>query len=164
MVRIWREGPVIRLSRLADYGVVLMTQLARDRAHDREGLRNTGELAAATGLPQPTVGKLLKLLAHNGLLESHRGIKGGYALARSPGEISMADIIFALDGPIALTECIGDDGSLCEIEALCPTRTNWMRINGAITDALSGVTLEEMAFPTAFLTPTERRAQAGAAE
>jgi FeS assembly SUF system regulator len=132
---------------MADYGVVVMTQLARGR-----GVVHTApELAAATALPAPTVSKLLKLLANASLLESHRGTKGGYALTRPAADITMADIIGAVDGPIALTECVGSDGAICEIEALCPTRTNWRRINDALVGALQGVSLAEMAAPTDFL-------------
>lgn len=134
---------MIRLSRLADYGVVLMTQLVRQPGE----LTTAAELAAATGLPTPTVSKLLKLLAQDGLLTSQRGIRGGYALARAPGAITVAEIVHALDGPIALTDCTSEDHTNCEIEALCPTRTNWRRINDAIRTALSGVTLAEMASP-----------------
>ena len=134
---------MIKLSRMADYGVVLMTQMARER----ELLRTAPELAQSCGLPLPTVSKILKLLAQGGLLASHRGTKGGYLLAREADDITMADVIGTLDGPIALTDCVGPDGVLCEIEALCPTRTNWRRINDAMVQALSGVTLADMAVP-----------------
>ena len=135
---------MIKLSRMADYGVVLMAQLARD---DGE-LMTAADLSASCALPLPTVSKLLKQLAQNGLLDSHRGTKGGYALARATDDISMADIIGAVEGPIALTDCIDVDGTLCEIEALCPTRTNWRRINDVLTQALAGVSLAEMVLPS----------------
>ncbi len=134
---------MIKLSRMADYGVLLMTELARAA----DVLRTAPELAANTGLPVPTVSKVLKLLAQDGMLHSQRGTKGGYALARTAETITVADIIGAVEGPIALTDCVDADGSLCEIEALCPTRTNWRRINEALTEALSSVTLAEMAQP-----------------
>jgi len=138
---------VIKLSRMADYGVVVMTQLARE-----PGVTQTAsELAAATALPVPTVSKLLKLMANAALLESHRGTKGGYSLTRTAADVTMADIIGAVDGPIALTECVGTDGTICEIEALCPTRTNWKRINDVLIEALQSVTLAEMAAPIDFL-------------
>jgi len=135
---------MIKLSRMADYGVILMTQLARESG----AVTTASNLAAACGLPLPTVSKLLKELAQDGLLDSHRGTKGGYALARAADDISMADIIGVVEGPIALTDCIDADGALCEIEALCPTRTNWWRINEVLTEALDGVSLAEMALPT----------------
>ena len=134
---------MIKLSRMADYGVVLMTQLAREP----DVLRTAPELAQACSLPLPTVSKILKLLAQDGLLGSQRGTKGGYFLGRDAVDITMADLIGALDGPIALTDCMGADGLVCEIEALCPTRTNWRRINDAMIEALSGVTLADMALP-----------------
>lgn len=136
---------MIKLSRMADYAVVLMTQLAREP----EALRTAGELSQSCGLPQPTVSKILKLLAHADLLVSYRGNKGGYLLARQADGITMADVIGAVDGPIALTDCIGPDGLVCEIEALCPTRTNWQSINRAMIEALSSVSLAEMAVPHA---------------
>ncbi len=135
---------MIRLSRLADYGVVLTTHLARQP----ERWLTAPELAGATMLPLPTVAKVLKLLAHDGVVGSHRGIKGGYQLARAPEAITVADIVAALDGPIALTECVGAEG--CGIESLCPTRVNWQTINRAVTAALASVTLADMAAPPAF--------------
>jgi FeS assembly SUF system regulator len=135
---------MIRLSRLADYGVVLTSFLARQPG----GWLTAGELSAATGLPAPTVSKVLKLLAQEGVLESHRGTKGGYALSRPAGDISVADIVKALDGPIALTECMGAQTGSCEIESLCPTRVNWRTINDAITVALKSVTIADMAAPS----------------
>ncbi len=135
---------MIKLSRMADYGVILMTQLARENG----AVTTAADLAASCALPLPTVSKLLKELAQNGLLESRRGTKGGYALARAAEHISMADIIGAVEGPIALTDCMETDGAMCEIEALCPTRTNWRRINDVLTQALDGVSLAEMALPT----------------
>ena len=84
--------------------------------------------------------KILKGLARAGLLVSHRGAKGGYGLARPAHAISVADIIVALEGPIALTACIEHGPGECEIEALCPARANWQRINDAIREALEGIT------------------------
>jgi len=135
---------MIRLSRLADYGVVLTTYLARHPS----GWQTAAELSTAAALPTPTVAKILKRLAQEGVLESHRGTKGGYALARPAREISVADIVKALDGPIALTECMGSETGSCEIESLCPTRINWRTINDAITDALKSVSIADMAAPT----------------
>ncbi len=93
---------MIKLSRLADYGVALMTSMAEDT--DR--VHNVFDMSVATGLPTPTVSKVLATLARNGLLLSVRGAKGGYRLGRMPQGISVADIIIAIDGPIALTQCL----------------------------------------------------------
>lgn len=134
---------MIKLSRMADYGVILMVQLARAP----EQVTTAAELTEATALPGPTVSKLLKQLSRAGLLDSQRGTNGGYTLSLPVVDISVADIISALDGPIALTECMTAQGAVCEIEALCPTRTNWRQINNALVDALDRVSLAEMARP-----------------
>ena len=136
---------MIKLSRMADYGVVLMSQLACAPGR----VQTAPQLARSCGLPLPTVSKLLKLLAQGGLLTSQRGTKGGYRLARGASAITVGDVIGALDGPIALTDCAAPDGLECGIEALCPTRTGWLRINDAMVDALNGVTLADMAVPAA---------------
>jgi FeS assembly SUF system regulator len=141
---------VIRITRLTDYGIVLLTHFAR---HPERPTRNAPEIAAAARLPLPTVSKILKILAREGLLVPHRGAKGGFSLARSPLEITVADIISALEGPIALTECSTHGADRCGIESLCPVSTNWQRINRAVLDALSGVTLAEMASPRPALFP-----------
>ena len=135
---------MLRMTRLTDYGVVLLTHIAREPSR---ATRNAPELAAAAHLPLPTVSKILKILAREGLLVPHRGAKGGFSLAKPPTEITVADIIGALEGPIALTECSGHVGERCEIEDLCPVSTPWRRINRAVFDALRGITLAEMASP-----------------
>jgi len=135
---------MLRMTRLTDYGVVLLTHITREPSRRT---RNAPELAAAAHLPLPTVSKILKILAREGLLVPHRGAKGGFSLAKPATEITVADIIGALEGPIALTECSGRGGERCEIEALCPVSTPWRRINRAVFDALRGITLAEMASP-----------------
>ncbi len=150
-----REASVIRLSKLADYGIVIMTHLA----HGDGRSVSTPEIALATSVPQPMAGKILKALARAELLVSHRGAYGGYGLAREPSAISVGEIIEALDGPIALTACVDTETSDCGIERLCPARGNWQRINEAIREALDGVSLSEMAFsiPWAFLPEQDGR-------
>jgi FeS assembly SUF system regulator len=133
---------MIRITKQTDYGIVLLTHLA---AH-AERQYAAPELAAEARLPLPMVSKILKLLARDGLLASHRGVKGGYSLARPAEEISMAEIIAALEGPIAITECISVESD-CSHEALCPVSANWRRINEAVRTALEGVSLAEMARP-----------------
>lgn len=142
---------MIRLSKLADYGIVIMTHMARGP----ERQQTAPEIAAQTYLPLPMASKILKTLVRGGLLASHRGVKGGYGLARPAREISVADVIVALEGPIALTACIEHGPGECDIEALCPARANWQRINDAIRDALEGISLLEMAqaVPAAFGVP-----------
>lgn len=135
---------MLRLSKLGDYGTVIMAHMAR------EPLRvfSAPEIAAAIGVSLPTVSKLLKLLARDGLLISHRGTKGGYTLARSPDEISIVQIIDAVEGRIGMTECSVTAG-LCAQESRCMARGSWLRINQVVRSALEGVRLAEFAQPVA---------------
>jgi FeS assembly SUF system regulator len=134
---------MIRLSRLADYGLVLMGRmaLAPTTVHTAMGL------AEETQLPIPTVSKLLVRLTQGNLLISHRGAKGGYELARAPSEITVADIVVAVDGPIALTQCLEHGADPCGVEPICPTRRGWNRLNDAVRRALAEVSLAELAQP-----------------
>lgn len=131
---------MIRLSKLADYGIVLLTYFVDDT--DRRVL-TARELAHESKLPLPTVSKILKALSRGGLLVSQRGIHGGYGLSRAPRDISVVDIISAIEGPIRLTEC-SSLANQCEIEAACPMRSNWQRINLVVVHALQGLTLLDM--------------------
>lgn len=134
---------MLRMSKLTDYGIVVMTHLASEP----ERPHTAAELALETQMNQPTVSKILKVLTREGLLASYRGAKGGYRLVRSAGEITMAEIIDALEGPIAITECSSQAG-ICDQESHCSVRTNWQWINHIIHKALDGVTLAEMAQAT----------------
>ena len=135
---------MIRLGKLTDYGLVLMTYMARN--HDRS-LHTARGLALESRLALPTVSKLLKELLQGGLLVSHRGIKGGYSLARAPREISVAEIIAALEGPIALTECSTDVSGLCDLEPCCPIKNNQRIISQAVRGALGSVMLSDLIQP-----------------
>ena len=137
---------MIKLSRLADYSVVLMTYLASHAERPQSAI----ELTFVSGLPGPTVGKLLNMLARAGLLTSFRGVGGGYALTRTPGDISVAEVIHAVDGPIALTECIHDSSGECDLEASCPARGSWQVINDVVRRALSSVSLADVIIATPF--------------
>jgi len=132
---------MIRITKQSDYGIVLMARFAADPGRP---LHNARDLAQETGIPLPTVSKILKGLAREGLLVSHRGVKGGYALARPAAEISVAQIIGAIEGPIAITECLDDTVADCGIESSCPVRANWARINRAVRESLEGIPLTEM--------------------
>ena len=147
---------MIRLSRLADYGVVLMTHISTlaDEMHTAHAV------AAATHIPEPTASKILKALARADLLDSHRGANGGYTLARTPAGIRVTEVIVAVDGPIALTSCLDAEGTDCSLLSTCPTRTNWQTINDAIHHALDEVSLADMMGPmAAFIPPFERHSQ-----
>lgn len=132
---------MIRLSKLADYGIVIMTHMSRHPKRQH----NASAIATESHIPLPMASKILKGLVRAGLLASHRGAKGGYGLARPAELISVADVITALDGPIAVTACIENSPGECEIELLCPARANWQRINDAIRQALAGISMAEMA-------------------
>src|SRR5262245_19111438 len=134
---------MIRMSRLTDYGIVLMSHVATHPGR----VHTATEVAAGARLPLPTVGKLLRRLARGGLLVSHRGVKGGYSLAHRPEEMSVARIISAVEGPIALTLCTAERRHECEYERRCPVRGHWQMINGAIRQALDKIPLSEMANP-----------------
>jgi len=151
---------MLRLSRLADYGVMVMAHIAADPA----GVHNAPDAAAATGLPGPTVAKIMAKLGRAGLLASQRGAHGGYRLVAQPADISIAQIVTALDGPIALTQCSDHhQPSACDRENLCVSRRGINRINTAIRGALEGVTLAELTRPAYdFLGPLPPRADAPA--
>ena len=136
---------MIILSKLADYGVIVATHLAA--RPDRQA--NAASIAAATRLPQATVSKLLKSLAHAGLVTATRGAAGGYRLARLPTAITVAEVVAAIDGDIGVTECSVHEAG-CERTTYCPTRPHWGAINRAVGAALSAISLQHMVTPFAF--------------
>jgi FeS assembly SUF system regulator len=133
---------MLRMGKLTDYGIVLMSYLATNRQEQH----SAHAIADAVKVPLPTVRKVLKSLSHGGLLQSERGVTGGYSLSRGPENISVAEIITAMEGPIALTECVSDE-SHCEQETHCAVQTNWTRINNAVFHALDEVKLSDMLAP-----------------
>ena len=135
---------MILLGKLTDYGLLLMTFMARDS--DRS-LHTARDLSLTSGLPLPTVSKLLKALLQGGLLVSHRGIKGGYRLAREAREISVAEVIAALEGPLALTVCSTDVSGMCDIEDSCPIKRNQQVLNQVVRGALEKVMLSDLIQP-----------------
>ena len=131
------------MSRETDYAVLLLTHLARN---DALLLASARELAQETHLPLPTTSKLLKVLARAGVLISQRGPNGGYTLARNPEEINIVEVIGAIEGPVALTDCVDRPG-YCLHEPTCQVRGNWQTINSRVVDALRQISLAEMARP-----------------
>ena len=133
---------MLRISKLTDYAILLMVELTRD-----------GEMLSAQALAErirvetPTASKVLKLLAGNGLLKSYRGAAGGYRVSRTATDISVAEVIAAIEGPIAMTECSVEEG-LCSQEDSCELRSNWQRISMAVAQALRDVSLAEMSAHT----------------
>lgn len=138
---------MLRVSKLTDYATVVMAALAQDA----DSVRSAQELAERVRLEAPTVSKLLKQLAQAGLVASYRGANGGYRLARAPAQISVAEIVVAIEGPIGMTEC-GVHAGQCGQESHCEIRVNWQQINRTIEQALQSVTLADMLQPP----PTQR--------
>jgi FeS assembly SUF system regulator len=137
---------MIILSKLADYGVIVATHLAAFP----ERQATAGAVAAETRLPQATVAKLLKALAHAGLVTATRGPSGGYRLARAAKAISVAEVVAAIDGDIGLTQCSVHVDE-CARTTYCPTRPHWAAINRAVGEALAAVSLDAMITPAAFV-------------
>jgi FeS assembly SUF system regulator len=148
---------MFRLSKITDYGIVILAHFARVDAdgpahserRDEEfhtPSLNARELAEQVDLPVPIVSKVLKALTRAGVLESQRGAKGGYSLVRRPEELSVSEMIAALDGPLALTQCnLGP--SVCDIEQSCAIRSPWLVINQVVQYTLSSVTLADLTNP-----------------
>ena len=133
---------MLKLSKLTDYATVILSVIAKDQYRIHGAL----ELAEVTGIALPTVSKILKILAKAGVLSSTRGAKGGYSLAREPEKITVATVISALEGPIALTECsVSHKG--CDQASGCRIQGNWHLINQKISLALESVTLADMIMP-----------------
>jgi FeS assembly SUF system regulator len=137
---------MIILSKLADYAVIIATQLAIGA----EGQMTAAALAKEARLPRATVAKVLKALAHAGVVAGARGAAGGYRLARPAAAISVAEVVAAIDGAIGVTQCTSH-GPSCERSEFCPTRSHWRRINQAVGAALSAVMLADMLPPFADL-------------
>jgi FeS assembly SUF system regulator len=133
---------MLRVSRLTDYATVVMTCIA---AHPDDVL-SAVQIADETRLELPTVSKLLKALGHAALVESFRGVNGGYRLARSADGISLAEIVEALEGPIGMTECSVAEGQ-CDRESQCGVRGSWQRISSVLDHTLRAVSLADMLKP-----------------
>ena len=132
----------MRLSSMADYAVVVMSAAAR---HCGGARVSAGQLAEETGLPAPTVQKLVSRLTAGGLLRSSRGVGGGLKLARPAAAITLADIVEAVEGPIALTSCVEHGRHDCTLESACMIRPHWPVVNEALRGALAGVPLTRLA-------------------
>ena len=133
---------MLRISKLTDYATVILSHIAKETAQTHSAIG----VAEATGIALPTVSKILKILVNANVVVSTRGIKGGYALAKSPEKISVADVISALEGPIAVTECSISHES-CEQASGCAIGGNWGLINQAIKNTLESISLADMIKP-----------------
>jgi FeS assembly SUF system regulator len=145
---------MVRLDKLTDYGLVLLTCIARS---GDSSLRTARDLALESGVPLPTVSRLLQELLKGGLLISQRGIKGGYALAKKPREISIGGVIAALEGPIALTVCSSGVVGLCDLEPSCVIKNNQRVISEAIRGVLERLTLADLMQPLRLMTIQDAR-------
>jgi FeS assembly SUF system regulator len=137
---------MLKLSKLTDYAVVVLVRLSEEG-----GIQTSGGIAATTGVPEPT--KVLKIMTIAGLVLSQRGARGGYRLARPLATISIAEVIMAIDGPIALTACVEHSATVCDASSLCPVKGRWDTVNAAIQDALSAISLADMRPPAFFPSP-----------
>jgi FeS assembly SUF system regulator len=134
---------MIKMTNLADYAVVMMSFMAAKPGK----IYSASEIAAATAVPSPTVSKILGAMARGELLVSHRGLNGGFSMARPPENISVADIISVVDGPIALTNCIEHGSGECDMELGCGMRRHWQKINDAVRGALENIPLSALVAP-----------------
>ena len=130
---------MLRISKLTDYGTVVLAHLAENPST----VCSAADVSSATGIAPPTVSKLLKSLARAKLVISTRGANGGYQLTRDPKDVSAADVIDALEGPVSITECSASD-SHCDFEHVCSVGSAWKRINLAIRQALQEVSLSDL--------------------
>ena len=130
---------MIRISRMADYALLVVFKM-----RGFEELITLHRLCELTNLPLPTIRKLMRALTHSNLVKSVRGPHGGYKLSNRPDQTSIAEVIEAIDGPIALTECAKLDGGNCQIAGTCELKENWNIVNRLISNALHNVTLDAM--------------------
>jgi FeS assembly SUF system regulator len=142
----------LRLTSLADYAVVMLAAAARHPAGAR---LSAATLAGETGVPLPTAQKLMGRLAAAGLLTSARGTGGGFGLARGAEGISLADIIEAVEGPIAMTTCLDETRHDCALEGACGVRPHMGLVNGAVREALQGISLARLAVTAVRPEPVE---------
>lgn len=148
---VWGLARMLRLSKLTDYAVVVLVRL-----NSGAQVQTSPGIASTTGIPEPTVAKVLKSLAAAALVTSQRGARGGYRLARPLEDIPVGEVISAMDGPIALAACVDGSATECESLALCPVRGRWDPVNDAIQRALSAISLADMreaAIPPVFRVP-----------
>jgi FeS assembly SUF system regulator len=139
---------MIKISKLSDYAIVVLNELARAQGQ----LLTATMLSHSTRIPEPTVAKVLKLLSKQKIVNSIRGVNGGYMMKRCPSTITVHELIVALEGPVALTACTTHSNDTCNIEQLCPLRSGWQKINDAITGTLDGMYLNDL-----FLNPVDKQ-------
>jgi FeS assembly SUF system regulator len=147
---------MLRVSKLTDYAVVVLTRLSDGSTADDGAVQTSPAISHLTGVPEPTVAKVLKALGTSGLVLSQRGARGGYRLSRPLETISVADVIEAVDGPIALTACVDGAPGGCDVRGMCAVKGRWDLVNASIRQALGAISLADMrdaSIPMAFRTP-----------
>ncbi len=150
---------MFKVNKLTDYATVLLIEIAR-----RKVVQSSQHIAEQTGIPSPTVAKIMKSLNRAGLVASRRGASGGYSLERAAELITLADVIQAVEGPIALTACADTSDEHCNIESICPVQGKWNRANTAVRAALTQVTLADMVADMTMFGVPQHVAQTTAAE
>ena len=130
----------MKINKLTDYSIVILANLV---AKDENAMYTAKELSEFSGIPLPTVTRILKILSNKGILESQRGAQGGYELTNNSTDVSIAEVIEAMEGPIALTECASDDCG-CAFEPSCAVGKPWQKINKAVNDVLQNISLSDM--------------------
>ena len=141
---------MFKLNRMTDYAIVVLGALA----HRQGEILATAQLAELTGLNQPTVAKVAKTLMAADLLETQRGVRGGYRLARPASATSLVQIVEAMEGPIAVNDCVDGAEAPCAASNCCFMSRNWNWVNLAVRNALSDVSLEDLIDPAPLFTPT----------
>ena len=137
---------MIKLNKITDYAVVILGLLSSRNPNKF----STSKISSDTGLSIPTVAKVCKLLNNANLIQAGRGAHGGYFCETSPSNISVAVIVEAIDGPIAITACIEESEDLCDTQSICLLSGNWNKANNAILDALKSVSLNDLLNPEDF--------------
>lgn len=132
---------MIKLGKMTDYAVVILSEIARA---GQDNVVKVSSLVETTGLSKTTIAKLTKILVKGKILTSSRGMLGGYALAMPPHEITMKDVITAVEGPVALTSCLDHTSTNCLIQNVCQVRGNWEKVNNEIIESLQRVTIADM--------------------
>jgi len=143
---------MFKLNRMTDYAIVVLGVLA----HRQGEILATAQLAELTGLNQPTVAKVAKTLVAADLLDTHRGVHGGYRLARQAAMISLVQIVEAMEGPIAVNDCVDGAQAPCMVSNCCFMSRNWNRVNLAVRNALNDVSLEDLIDPAHLFAPADQ--------
>ena len=143
---------MFKLNRMTDYAIVVLGVLA----HRRGEIMAAAQLAQLTSLNQPTVAKVAKTLVAADLLETQRGVHGGYRLAQEASMISLVQIVEAMEGPIAVNDCVEGAQDPCEVSNCCFVSRNWNRVNVAVRNALNDVSLEDLIDPAQLFAPADR--------